>query len=904
MNDKRDVKAEKYLRQGIKLKENLQCEEALERFQRALEIHRNAKSIQYIAFDLCEIAECHRILEQYDKSEHYFLEAIAIFEKEDCVICDEYADAIFRLARLYGDNGRFELAEKNYLQSIDVIERAYGCKNKLLVKRLNYLGSLYSENCKYAEADACLNRALKIAEDEYGQAHVEVSEILLSLGLLYNIIGPTKADIYLKRALEINEGEYGSNHIELSVPLTGLGLRYVITHEYNKAEPLLKRALKITKSEYGSKHSIVSYALSNLSQVYRGKGNYNKFIHYLEMAKKIRGDDIGLQHLDTLSTDLAWGYQEIGRYEEAEKLHRQALSVAESTGNQFLMMLIYYGLSCLYSKTGKSNLAIFLGKQAVNTIQDIRGNISNLGKDVLKSHQTTVEEIFKYLSGLLVDDNRFAEAEQVMNLLKQYEYFDYIRRDAASPNEFLIKITYTEIEAICDHLYRKYANKLVKLSQERQQTTNDSVLLSSVDQKLEAAKKDFQKVIDQICIKLSDTPKEKCVEIVKEESSELMLTLRELGHNAVALYPFSTKETFHLMLITPEGHKPFSSDIHENVLRNKIFAFRQSLIPHGLNLYNPLKIAQELYDIVIGPIIVELQKRKAKTLLWSLEGPMRYIPVAALHDGEKYLVESFSNVMFTPSSKNNLKDEPQTIWKGLGLGVTKDHPPFAALPEVENELKGIIGSQDAGDAVFRGTVKLDKNFNWESMCGELKRKYPLVHIASHFQCAPGNDTTSFLLLGDGEHLTMDKLRSQANLFKGVDLLTLSACNTAVGNVGQDGKEVECFGVLAQRQGAKAIVASLWPVADASTSLIMKEFYKQRAEGKTKAEALQTAQIALLNGNKKSNNFDSTSTRSSQANRYTDMADSNTELYDFERDEDKPFAHPYFWAPFILIGNWK
>jgi hypothetical protein len=105
----------------------------------------------------------------------------------------------------------------------------------------------------------------------------------------------------------------------------------------------------------------------------------------------------------------------------------------------------------------------------------------------------------------------------------------------------------------------------------------------------------------------------------------------------------------------------------------------------------------------------------------------------------------------------------------------------------------------------------------------LHKRYPVIHIASHFRFQPGDDAKSFLLLGDGGHLTLAELKTWANLFGGVQLLTLSACNTGVG----DGAEVEGFGALAQIQGAKAVVASLWPVADASTSRLMQEFYRIR-----------------------------------------------------------------------------
>lgn len=907
-NDNNIFKAVQYRKQGERSKKKKRYKDAVKKFQRALEIDRETGQLQDMVIDLNALAGCYERMDQFDKAEQTYRESIAIHKSKDIVLCDEYIETLYNVAELYTNNGHFNQAIKFYLQSINAANKLNGHNHYTIANKLNSLGSLYLEICNYYESELCLTRALKIAESKYGSNHIGISDILISLSLLYSMTGRyALAETYAKRSIAIITHEHGTNHTEAAMAFTTLAEVYMGTRDYDKAELFYKKTLKIVKKHfYDTDTDVVSWAMSNLAEVYRCKDDYKKFIRYLERAKRIRGMDAGVEHLDALLTNLGWGYQELGKYKKAEAFHRQSLPIAEKTGNQNLVLLVQYGLSRLYLKTGQSSTAIYFGKKAANTIQDIRANISKIGKDVLQTYQVTVEAIFKHLAGLLIDEGRFTEAEQVTNLLKSHEYFEYIRRDAAYANEFLVKVAFTSAETLCDELYRGSANKLVELMRGQEASGERSHTLQ-LDGKLETAKNEFQTTIDHICKILTDAPKEQRIIHGDEESSELMEILKELGNDAVALYPFSTEETFHLLLVNNKGRREIHRyAIRESALRQKIYDFRQTLTLKG-GKYDPQALAQELYRIVLGQSADELRNLKVKTLLWSLEGSLRYIPIAALHDGEKYLVESFSNVMFTPASKSRLTDDPRTTWKGLGLGVTKDHPPFAALPSVENELKGIISFQNAGDFIFDGTVKLDKNFTWKSMCGELKRKYPLVHIASHFQCTPGNDTTSFLLLGDGQRVTMDKIRSQDNLFKGVDLLTLSACNTAVGNVGQDGKEVECFGVLAQRQGAKAIIASLWPVADISTSILMKEFYRQRVAGKTKAEALREAQVALLQGRIKPEKVATTIARTSStmANAYDQNSPATcSELFDFESDEDKPFAHPYFWAPFILIGNWK
>ena len=147
--------------------------------------------------------------------------------------------------------------------------------------------------------------------------------------------------------------------------------------------------------------------------------------------------------------------------------------------------------------------------------------------------------------------------------------------------------------------------------------------------------------------------------------------------------------------------------------------------------------------------------------------------------------------------------------------------------------------------------------------------HPLVHIASHFILVPGDANASFLLLGDGEKLTLAEIDGKPDdLFGNVELLTLSACETGIQKEREsDGREIDSFAELAQRKSAQAILASLWTVDDESTSRLMIEFYQKRqSDNLTKAEALQKAQLSLL--------------------------------------KDSRYSHPFYWAPFILIGNWR
>jgi CHAT domain-containing protein len=245
------------------------------------------------------------------------------------------------------------------------------------------------------------------------------------------------------------------------------------------------------------------------------------------------------------------------------------------------------------------------------------------------------------------------------------------------------------------------------------------------------------------------------------------------------------------------------------------------------------------------------------------DGPLRYVPFGALHDGSRFVIEEFSLAVYTDVSRSNLTFKPTTKRSMSAMGLTRKVEGFAPLPAVRGELEALV--KDGAKGLFPGEVYLDERFNARSLQTSLARGHPLLHIASHFVFMPGTEASSFLLLGDGNKLSLKRMKEQKLDFSRVDLLTLSACETALGGRDADGREIEGFGALVQLQGARGVIATLWPVNDQSTGGLMHDLYRIRETGKSKAQALRDAQLQLM------------------------------------RNAD--YAHPYFWAPFILMGNW-
>ena len=272
---------------------------------------------------------------------------------------------------------------------------------------------------------------------------------------------------------------------------------------------------------------------------------------------------------------------------------------------------------------------------------------------------------------------------------------------------------------------------------------------------------------------------------------------------------------------------------------------------------------QKLYEWLIAPIEKKLQS--VDTLVFVPDGKLRTIPMAALYDGRQFLIEKYA-VAVTPGlrlmeGKTIRRENVRVLLNGLSVRV--DHAPgFRPLANVPEELDDI-------ERLFSATKLMNEDFQVDRVQEEVRREqYGIVHIASHGQFSR-NLADTFVLAYDSR-LTLDRLEDliRPSRFRGepVELLTLSACQTAAG----DDRAALGLAGIAIKAGARSALASLWSVDDKSTAQLIMEFYNQLSHSDqiSKAEALRRAQRMML------------------------------------QHERRRFRHPYYWAPFLIIGNWS
>jgi CHAT domain-containing protein len=682
--------------------------------------------------------------------------------------------------------------------------------------------------------------------------------------------------------------------INIGKVYSDLGEKQKALESYNQVLPIL-RAVGDRAGE--------ARTLSNIGKVYADLGEKQKALDFYTQAlplSRFVGDREG--EAATLN-NIGAVYSALGEMQKALEYYTQALPLATAVNDPILESGISYNLM-VSQRTPQPALAIFYGKQAVNLLQQVRGNIQGLDKELQKSFLASKNDYYRGLADLLIDQGRLPEAQQALDLLKQQEYSDYVRGGAG---DTLSPLTLTPAEERAEADYQKSTAQLVSLGEQwarlkkiATRTPEEEKQFRDLSNQLDAASKGLDAFYARLYVLFGkDSAANKQVADVKGDVSALEHQIAETSHTA-ALYTMVTADHYRVIVITATATVAREYAITGMELNKKVADFEQVLRNPG---QDPKPLAQELYTILIGPVKADLDQAKAETLVWSLDGVLRYVPVAALYDGNQYVVENYNTVTITPASIAHLSEKPDVSnLSAAAMGISHQYEAgLPALPAVAVELGDVVKDANVqrANGALPGTILLDGQFTELAMEKQLDGRPNVVHIASHFVFKPGDDSQSYLLLagkdeaGAGFHLTVADFRDNKNLaLRHTDLLTLSACETGMSGSASNGREVDGLGTMAQLKGARAVISSLWSVNDASTGQLMGDFYKRWVDGAgkvTKVEALREAQLDLLLG------------------RVTAAAGADGRGFaraKTGREAPKGYAHPYYWAPFVLMGNWR
>jgi CHAT domain-containing protein len=370
----------------------------------------------------------------------------------------------------------------------------------------------------------------------------------------------------------------------------------------------------------------------------------------------------------------------------------------------------------------------------------------------------------------------------------------------------------------------------------------------------------------------------------------------------VMIYPLVLENKLWLLMYS-EGDvvKKVEVNVGQQELGETVVKFRKLLESDSSDINEVKKTGKQLYDWLVKPIEPELKANSIKNLVFSLDRVTRYIPMSALFDGKQYLIENYTTYNVLSADLTDMGDKLPTETQNtpvLAMGLSDAVPGFNSLPNVPAELEAIVRTKTKDNpGIYPGMEFLNRAFDFRALRDNLTG-HKILHLATHGVFVPGSSDQSFLLLGTGEQLSIPKINALTGL-SNIHLVVLSACETALAGPRQDGVEIASVAYYFMNQGAKAVMASLWLVNDASTSLLMQQFYKNLASGTpqkpmTKAEALRQAQLNLLQGNV---------TAADAPQRAIVGVIPRPGEQTTAGDRNSPnFSHPYYWTPFILIGN--
>ncbi|MBE9118759.1 CHAT domain-containing protein, partial [Lusitaniella coriacea LEGE 07157] len=343
---------------------------------------------------------------------------------------------------------------------------------------------------------------------------------------------------------------------------------------------------------------------------------------------------------------------------------------------------------------------------------------------------------------------------------------------------------------------------------------------------------------------------------------------------------FQPNDLLELVLVTSSGKS----------LRYSTGATREeviSVVRHFRNtVTNPLRSlayrtsAQQVYQWLIAPLEEDLKVQNISNLIFVMDAGLRSIPLAALHDGKGFIVENYS-IGLMPSlslSDRSSRDVRDTLILAMGAEKFTEQN---SLPAVSLELNIITGH------LWRGNMFLNEDFTLNNLKeARAQTPYGIIHLATHGEFKAGKPSNSYIQLGDTQ-LTLDQLRTLGWHDPPVELLVLSACRTALGDV-----EAELgFAGLAVAAGVKSALGSLWYVSDGGTLGLMTTFYEQLQEVPIKAEALRRAQLAMLSGEVRIENGQLITPTQSFPLPPTLVNSEGVDL-----------SHPYYWSAFTMIGN--
>ncbi|MGE0581124.1 MAG: CHAT domain-containing protein [Steroidobacteraceae bacterium] len=804
-------------------------------------------------------------LDEYEEAEAALREAVRLAEATDGPLQRHYLTALTHLGALLGARGKPQQALPFAQRALTVGIQQLGPDAPKLAGVLTTLAEIERTLGKLPQALAHHERTgqLIAAHGADVERQVQVRHYR-DLGLLQSQLGAADdARASLTTGLQV-AGEDPALSTERAGVLLALALLDAAT-DATRARARLSQALALYAARLPAGHPTLLRVVNDLCgiDVRTQPATAPNCLDAQRRLAAAREVEPGLRHA-VYANESALA-EARGDGQAAWSLAVRALSAAATLGTPAPEWQAQYRLATLLRDRGDVALAIFFGKQAIDGIEKLRAGFTDDTRALQAGFLRDKVAVYRAVADWLMQAGRMDEGLQVLDLLKAQELYDFALRGEPRPVSRKERVALTEGERRLRTLYLRLLGadaragaEIDALARRRDAGRISPRESSRLDQLLEGqdtTEADRAQRIDAFIA--SESGHEPAPSRRRISTQRLAHEMQRFGDDSAIGVYLMTEHHVRLLVATRAGQFEQVVDIDAPTLRGEI-----GRLLDAIGRKEDIRSrSRSLYDLLVRPLADAARQAGAKRLVLWPDDVLRYVPFAALHDGNRYLVEDFAIQMYADRGGQQFAPAAaRTHLAVRALGVTRSVGGYQALPAVADELcyivRGPITGLDApgkacpapavGDGALPGQGFANAAFTEARLDGLLDgpHDFSVLHLGTHFNLRPGNALRSFLLLGDGGQLTLDRIRELD--FSGIELATLSGCQTGMGGATTaDGREIEGLSAIVQRRGAHSVIASLWRVEDQSTASLMHRLYDEMAAGTDVARALQLAQLSLL-----------------------------------------------------------
>jgi CHAT domain-containing protein/Tfp pilus assembly protein PilF len=833
--------AERLFEEGMKLYQERSAEslrQAIQKWQEALSLYRVLNDKKNEAKTLVWIGFVYNSLGEKQKALDFYNQALPIFR----TVGDRSMEAttLNNIGGVYDDLGEKQKALDYYNQALPIL-RAVGDSEALRRNRGGEAATLNNIGGVY---------------DDLGEKQKALDFFNQALPIL--------------RAVGDRRGE--------AITLNNIGRIYHGLGEKQKALDFFNQALPILRAMAVVDRSMEATTLNNIGGVYDDLGEKQKALDFFNQALPIiRAVGYRSGEAGTLN-NIGRIYDDLGEKQKALDFFNQALPILRAVGARGGEAATLNNIGLVYNALGETQKALDFFNQALPIIRAVgdRGGeaktLNNIGS-VYRDTKKPLEAIknLEQSVGLLLQLRSGVAKENRPTFLKSaggpaIALIDLLITENQPEKAF----TYANLATVADLAdYSRLVN--VKIANPEAQAAIEK--WNQDNQQLENLRKDLQqKFSEQLSAKVNklqeDLNKEaenirkrfvEIADLFETKPTDIAQLQANISPGTTVIQPVILKNDIALFLLTRDKIKvikvPLPAKFDDLLTEtSKSISNRYS--------ENYLENLEELHKLLISPLEKEIQATKPKQISIIATGKLRYIPFEALYDGNQYLIEKYPIIYLTRLSSRSLQitttSNTPTARKVLAFGNPKPKSPFS-LNGTESEVKAIIPIFPESEYFINNKATLS-NFKTQIS------RFSILHLATHGCFQKGECTL----------ITGGKLKENTLLFadkswhiqdagllglQNVELITLSACQTAL-NTNSNGEEISGLAYLFERAGSKAVIASLWSAADEETKEIMVEFYQNLKQGMRKDEAFRQGKLSQIKNN----------------------------------------VHPFYWSPFVLIGD--